>query len=109
MNKVGEEGKGESVWLAFFLHDVLIQFSELSLLRKDQAFSDRCLHEAAELRKNIEAGAGTEGGYRRAYFDDGSPLGSAVIPNAVSIPSPKVGPCFRTRGIPNDRGWPWRR
>ena len=77
MNKVGEEGKGESVWLAFFLYDVLIQFSKLSLLHRDQAFSDRCLNEAAELRKNIESWGWDGGWYRRAYFDDGSPLGSA--------------------------------
>ncbi|MFA6504802.1 MAG: glucoamylase family protein [Treponemataceae bacterium] len=76
MNLVGADGKGESVWLGFFLYDVLTRFSALSLLRDDKAFSDRCVAEAAELRANIEANAWDGEWYRRAYFGDGSPLGS---------------------------------
>ena len=80
MNLVGEHGKGESVWLGFFLHQVLTRFTELANLRGDVTFSERCQSEAAELRKNIEQNAWDGEWYRRAYFDDGSPLGSAANP-----------------------------
>ena len=78
MNLVGAEGKGESVWLGFFLFDVLMRFSGLARLRGDIAFADRCESEAVQLRKNIELNGWDGGWYRRAYFDDGTPLGSAV-------------------------------
>lgn len=77
MDKVGEKGKGESVWLSFFLYDVLISFSEIAAARQDQAFAERCLAEAAKLKKNIAANGWDGAWYRRAYFDDGTPLGSA--------------------------------
>ena len=57
MNMVGKEGRGESVWLAFFLYDVLTQFAELARAREDIAFADRCLAQAKELQENIEANA----------------------------------------------------
>ena len=76
MNMVGKEGRGESVWLAFFLYDVLTQFAELARTREDITFADRCLAEAAELQKNIETHAWDGQWYRRAYFDNGQPLGS---------------------------------
>jgi cellobiose phosphorylase len=77
MNQVGEHGKGESVWLAFFLYDVLTRFAEVARLRKDEAFAQRCLDHARDLRQNIEKNAWDGEWYRRAYFDDGTPLGSA--------------------------------
>jgi cyclic beta-1,2-glucan synthetase len=77
MNLVGIEGKGESVWLAFFLCTVLAQFGRVARLRDDLAFSRRCEEESAELSRNIEAHGWDGAWYRRAYFDDGSPLGSA--------------------------------
>jgi len=80
MNLVGKEGRGESVWLAFFLYDVLQQFSVLAGARKDTAFADRCLAEARQLRRNIELHAWDGGWYRRAYFDNGEPLGSQTNP-----------------------------
>ncbi len=80
MNLVGEHGKGESVWLGFFLHDVLASFSGIARAHGDGAFAERCLREAARLRLDIE-GHGWDGDwYRRAYFDDGTPLGSAANP-----------------------------
>ncbi|HZL46508.1 MAG TPA: glucoamylase family protein [Opitutaceae bacterium] len=78
MNLVGKEGKGESVWLAFFLYAVLRQFAELARGRGDVAFADRCLTEAATLQENIERHAWDGAWYRRAYFDSGEPLGSAT-------------------------------
>ncbi len=80
MNLIGEHGKGESVWLGFFLYEVLTQFAELATRRGDSNFSERCRTEAAQLRQNIEQNAWDGEWYRRAYFDDGSPLGSATNP-----------------------------
>ena len=80
LNLVGEHGKGESVWLGFFLYEVLMRFAEVAGARGDIAFVERCHREAAELRHNIEEHGWDGEWYRRAYFDDGSPLGSASNP-----------------------------
>jgi cyclic beta-1,2-glucan synthetase len=77
MNLVGQRGKGESVWLAFFLYDILTQFSKVAELRGDRAFLEKCQSHAAQLSENIEKNAWDGKWYRRAYFDNGSPLGSA--------------------------------
>jgi cellobiose phosphorylase len=76
MNRVGIEGRGESVWLAFFLFDVLTQFGRLAHARNDPAFAERCAAQADLLRRNIERHAWDGEWYRRAYFDNGEPLGS---------------------------------
>ncbi|MBC8105450.1 MAG: cyclic beta 1-2 glucan synthetase, partial [Anaerolineae bacterium] len=78
MNLVGEHGKGESVWLAFFLCDVLREFSALAKNRGDTTFAARCTSEMEKLRNNIETQAWDGAWYRRAYFDNGEPLGSAT-------------------------------
>lgn len=80
MNLVGEAGKGESVWLAFFLHEVLRQFAQIARMRGDRAFADTCTGQAEKLRKSIEAHAWDGEWYRRAYFDNGEPLGSSTNP-----------------------------
>ncbi|HEX4423584.1 MAG TPA: glucoamylase family protein, partial [Kofleriaceae bacterium] len=80
MNLVGEHGQGESVWLAFFLYDVLTQFAGVARRRGDTGFAETCTTEAARLRGNIDEHAWDGGWYRRAYFDDGEPLGSATNP-----------------------------
>ena len=80
MDKVGEEGRGESVWLAFFLFDVLTRFAHVARLQRDATFEARCIEQAATLQRNIEANGWDGGWYRRAYFDDGTPLGSASNP-----------------------------
>jgi cellobiose phosphorylase len=77
MNRVGIGGKGESVWLGFFLCEVLRQFGALARLRDDRDFADVCAAEATRLGENIERHGWDGGWYRRAYFDDGTPLGSA--------------------------------
>jgi cyclic beta-1,2-glucan synthetase len=76
MDRVGNEGKGESVWLAFFLFDVLQKFAEVALVRGDQAFAIECKNQATQLARNVEQHAWDGQWYRRAYFDDGTPLGS---------------------------------
>ncbi len=78
MNLVGHGGRGESVWLAFFLYDVLTQFSALARARQDFAFADRCVAHAHQLQQNIERHAWDGSWYRRAYFDNGESLGSSV-------------------------------
>ncbi len=77
MNLVGQHGQGESVWLAFFMYDVLNQFAKLAHQRDDMATADRLAVEAGRLRGNIEQNGWDGEWYRRAYFDDGTPLGSA--------------------------------
>jgi cellobiose phosphorylase len=80
MDRVGMQGKGESIWLGFFLYDVLMQFAKVARLRGDGAFVERCQQEAAQVRENLEQQGWDGGWYRRAYFDDGTPLGSASNP-----------------------------
>ena len=78
MDKVGQHGKGESVWLAFFFYDILIRFIEVANLKNDLAFADKCRKQAEQLKNNIHLNAWDGEWYRRAYFDDGTPLGSAM-------------------------------
>ncbi len=102
MDKVGNEGRGESVWLAFFFYDVLTRFQILSRARKDLDFADRCQKEAMQLKKNIDANAWDGSWYLRAYFDDGTPLGSSKneecridsIPQSWSVISGAGDPSF---------------
>ena len=78
MNRVGKDGQGESVWLAFFLYDILVRFAPLARAHQDPEFADRCLAQARLLQQNIEAHAWDGGWYRRAYYDDGDALGSTA-------------------------------
>ncbi len=78
MDMVGRHGKGESVWLGFFLYYVLKRFVKIARLRNDDKFADECENRAEELRVNIDQHSWDGNWYRRAYFDDGTPLGSAV-------------------------------
>ncbi len=77
MNLVGIHGKGESVWLGFFLCEVLRQFTAVAEAHGDAVFAERCSTERVSLRQRIELNAWDGAWYRRAYFDDGTPLGSA--------------------------------
>jgi cellobiose phosphorylase len=76
MNLVGRDGKGESVWLAWFLVDNLNSFSVIANMKNDAEFAGMCATQAALLKDNIEKNAWDGEWYRRAYFDDGTPLGS---------------------------------
>jgi len=77
MNMVGIQGKGESVWLGFFLYEVLTQFSKIAGARGDTSVEELCTKEALQLRLNIEQHAWDGLWYRRAFFDNGVMLGSA--------------------------------
>jgi cyclic beta-1,2-glucan synthetase len=76
MNRVGIEGKGESVWLAWFLISTLRKFAVHAEKRDDTATRDEVLAKAEAYAEAVEASAWDGEWYRRAYFDDGSPLGS---------------------------------
>ncbi len=76
MNRIGIEGKGESVWLGFFLYDTLKRFVKIARLRGDADFVETCETNAKFLKKNIALHAWDGDWYLRAYFDDGTPLGS---------------------------------
>ncbi len=78
MNRVGEQGQGESVWLAFFLYQVLTQFSAIAQRQQDAAMVQRCRSEAESLRDRISAQAWDGHWWLRAFFDNGDPLGSAA-------------------------------
>ena len=78
MNLVGEHNKGESIWLGFFLYHVLIRFAELARSYGDEAFANRCISESEELRRNLEKNGWDGKWYLRAFFDDGTPLGSST-------------------------------
>jgi cellobiose phosphorylase len=77
MNKVGAHGQGESVWNGWFFVTVLNAFAGVADRRADTAQAAWCRDRAEALRAAIEAHAWDGAWYRRAYFDDGTPLGSA--------------------------------
>jgi cyclic beta-1,2-glucan synthetase len=76
MNRVGREGTGESTWLGWFLIRTLRSFAKLALARGDTTRVMRCEENAARITRAIEAHAWDGTWYRRAYFDDGTPLGT---------------------------------
>jgi cellobiose phosphorylase len=100
MNKVGVHGKGESIWNAWFFVTVLNAFADLAEQRNEADDADWCLAGAEQLRVALEANAWDGAWYRRAYFDDGTPLGSAendecqidAIPQAWAVISGVANP-----------------
>ena len=77
MNRVGVQGVGESVWLAWFLVATLRRFADHATARRDAAAAERFRTRADQYVAAIERDAWDGAWYRRAYFDDGFPLGSA--------------------------------
>jgi cyclic beta-1,2-glucan synthetase len=77
MNRIGVEGRGESVWVGWFLAALLPRFADLCAARGDHARADGYRREVERLCAAIETHAWDGQWYRRAYFDDGTPLGSA--------------------------------
>jgi cyclic beta-1,2-glucan synthetase len=76
MNLVGAEGKGESVWLAWFLYTVLGWFADLSVDRAPAGDIQAWRDKAAALQKQVEITGWDGEWYLRAFFDNGTPLGS---------------------------------
>jgi cyclic beta-1,2-glucan synthetase len=77
MNNVGREGRGESVWLGFFLYRVLGEFAIVAQRRGDTQFVAQCNDEAQKLKAALDQHGWDGAWFRRAYFDDGTPLGTA--------------------------------
>ncbi len=78
MNRVGEKGRGESVWLGWFLHATFLAFAPLAKARGQRAREQTWITHAAALKKSLEEKSWDGEWYRRGYFDDGTPLGSAT-------------------------------
>lgn len=76
MNRVGREGRGESVWVGFFLYRLLEHFLPYCRQRGDHERAQRYAQHQRELSQALEQ-AWDGQWYRRAYYDDGTPLGSA--------------------------------
>ena len=100
MNLVGKDGKGESVWVAFFLYDVLTQFAELARGRDDLAFAAHCLTQAVQLKANLEKHAWDGQWYLRAWFDNGEPLGSHTNPECQIDSLPQTWSVLSGAGDP---------
>jgi cyclic beta-1,2-glucan synthetase len=78
MNRVGIGGRGESVWLGWFLYATLTRFAPVSERMGDMDCAATLRRRAEQLRSALEATAWDGGWYRRGYYDDGTPLGSAA-------------------------------
>ncbi|MEO7102133.1 MAG: glycosyl hydrolase family 65 protein [Gemmatimonadaceae bacterium] len=77
MNLVGVKGKGESVWLAWFLYTVLAKWALIASARGETNRAQTWADHAAKIKEAAEENAWDGNWYRRAYFDDGTPLGTA--------------------------------
>ncbi len=107
MNRVGSEGKGESVWLGWFLHTVLSEWAKLADARGEGQRAGTWRHHAGALKGSLEREGWDGDWYRRAYCDDGTPLGSAVndacridsIPQSWSVISGAAEPARGRRAM----------
>jgi len=77
MNRVGEAGKGESIWLGWFLYTTIQAFAPLADIRRENARASTWRSHATALAASLERDGWDGNWYRRGYFDDGTPLGSA--------------------------------
>ncbi|MCM1512292.1 MAG: cyclic beta 1-2 glucan synthetase [Oxalobacter formigenes] len=80
MDRVGKAGKGESIWLGFFLYHILLEFGKIARQYGDKPFAETCEKAARSLKQQLHDHAWDGAWYRRAYFDNGMPLGSFVNP-----------------------------
>jgi cellobiose phosphorylase len=76
MNRVGKDGVGESIWLGWFLVRTLKDFEPIAQARGDQARAETCRRDAERVLGAVEAHGWDGAWYRRAYYDDGTPIGS---------------------------------
>ena len=78
MNRVGEKGLGESVWLGWFMSSVLKSFAQVCKMMEETPRAEEYTKISVEISKSIETNAWDGNWYKRAYFDDGKPLGSRL-------------------------------
>jgi len=76
MNRVGIDGKGESVWLAWFLYENHKRFADLCDLKKKKELANKHRERAEEIKEAVNQVAWDDHWYLRAFYDDGTPLGS---------------------------------
>jgi cellobiose phosphorylase len=76
MDRVGTEGRGESIWLGWFLYETIQRFTEIVESKKDILRRERFMQMAAALREALDTHGWDGEWYKRAYFDDGTPLGA---------------------------------
>ena len=76
MSRVGREGRGESVWVGFFLYRILGAFIPVCESRGDRARAARYEEQRGKLLTALNDGGWDGEWYRRAYYDNGAPLGS---------------------------------
>ena len=94
MNRVGREGRGESVWLGFFLHQILGELRRPSAQARGEAERAARWHGAPHALAAALEDAWDGDWYRRAYYDDGTPLGIARRrASAASTCCPRPGRC----------------
>jgi cyclic beta-1,2-glucan synthetase len=107
MNRVGMMGKGESVWLGWFLHATLAAFAPMAEVRGDRARASAWRAHAAVLQNALERDGWDGDWYRRGYFDDGTALGSSAsdecridsIAQSWSVISGAANPARALRGM----------
>ena len=80
MNRVGSGGRGESVWLAWFLCRLVAEFAPVAHRRGDRRRSQAWIRAAQGWQAALQGPAWDGAWYRRAFFDDGSPLGASANP-----------------------------
>jgi cellobiose phosphorylase len=103
MNRVGLEGRGESIWLGWFIVVVLNEFADLI----NDASSEGYRMQAKRITEALENGGWDGEWYRRAYFDDGTPLGSSInhedyidsLPQSWAVISGKANPERARKGL----------
>ena len=78
MNRVGENGRGESIWLGWFVYDTLTKFIPVAEARADGKRAATWLLHTTVLKDSLEDNGWDGDWYRRAYYDDGTPLGSVA-------------------------------
>ena len=94
MNLVGRHGKGESVWLAFFLCHVLDEFAKVARLRDDASFAERCETEADAIARNASSRTrGMAAGIAAHTSTTVRHSARSAMPNAKSTRSRRVGRC----------------
>ena len=103
MNRVGAEGHGESVWLAWFLCDLVDDYAPIARARGETARARRWEEAARKWRQALQSEAWDGQWYKRAFFDDGTPLGSNtnaecridLIAQSWAVMSNAAAPAFR--------------
>lgn len=112
MNRVGAQGRGESVWLAWFLDVTMRSFAEICDMREDAETATALRQKAASFVAAAEESGWDGAWYRRAFFDDGTPLGTAqaeecridAIAQAWSVLSGQGDPARARRAMESVEG-----